>query len=141
MLDGPTLYHGFRYLLGRGIIDLEHDRFKVMLVDASYQFDPEHVHRQDVQGEIVGQGYEEGGISLVATSWRRIQDKPYVAAFDAEDAVWPRSSLSARGAILYRDGGGRQPDFLICHQDFRLDIHSTNHEFVVEWNDQGIFVI
>lgn len=129
----PSLvYDSFRRSLLAGGIDLATDPVKVMLVGDSYQPDRRHATTADVYGEVgVGGGYVAGGAELTGKT---------VAAdgtFDAADVVWPSSTISARGCVLY----GGETGELICYFDFDVNRMSMAGVFRLTWDPAGIITL
>jgi len=59
--------------------------------------------------------------------------------FDAADLTWPASTITARGAVLYKNrGGAASADELICFVDFGVDKTSSSGDFTITWSSEGI---
>jgi len=61
--------------------------------------------------------------------------------FDAADVTWSSSSITARGAVVYKDTGTDATSLLICYIDFGQDYTSLNGDFKITWNSEGIINI
>lgn len=116
-------------------IDFDSDTLKVMLVTSSYTPDAAHDFRNDVTNEVTGTGYTTGGAALTSPTLTLVGDD-YV--FDAADVTWPSSTITARGAVLYKDVGTAATDPLIAYFDFGGNITSTAGTFTLAWNASGI---
>ena len=114
-----------------GHIDLNNDTLKVALVTSSYIADPDHT---SFTNEVAGTGYTAGGATLVNTAVTKddINDKAFL---DADDVTWATSTITARGAVIYKDD---TPDILIAYIDFTSDKSSTAGDFTIQWNAAGI---
>ena len=119
-------------------IDFDADTIKVALVTNTYtpDFDA-HDFWNDVTNEVSGTGYTAGGatlgsvtVSLNTTSNRMI--------FDAADTSWTSSTITARGAIVYKDSGTASTSPLICAIDFGSDKSSSAGTFQITWHADGI---
>jgi hypothetical protein len=58
--------------------------------------------------------------------------------FDADDATWTTSSITARGAILYKSTGTAGTSPLIAYIDFTTDKTSDGDNFIIQWAAEGI---
>ena len=56
------------------------------------------------------------------------------ARWDANDVTWASSTIDAYGAVIYRDSD----KLLICAIDFQSVKSSSNGDFTISWNAQGI---
>lgn len=134
-------YNSFKVALAENTIDLETDTINCMLVTSAYTPDPDlHANRSDVTNEVVGSGYTAGGQALTtkAVTQDNTNDQ---AKFDADDVTWTSSTITARAAILYKDTGNAATDSLIAYFDFGSDQSSSNGDFTVAWNANGILTI
>lgn len=103
------------------MIDFDGDEFRVMLVGERYRPDENrHRRRADVFNEITGDGYEPGGQLVDVTVELNRTDRAVDVILGG--ALWPRSSLEARGAVYYRADGGE----LIAFIDFERNVISTH---------------
>lgn len=137
-----ALYNSFKFDNANGNIDLNTDTFKIMLVTSAYTPDIDtHAKRSDVTNEVSGPGYSAGGATL--TSVTSTQDNTNDRlVWDAADATWSSSTLTARGAVIYKSrGGASTADELVCYLDFGADITSTAGTFTVAFNATGILTL
>lgn len=122
-------------LLG-GLIDLDTDTIKVALVTSAYVPDAAaHNFFSDITNEVSGTGYTAGGATLTTPV---ISESAGTAAFDAADVTWPASTITARGAVIYKDTGVTTTSPLIAYIDFVTDKSSSNGDFTIQWNASGI---
>lgn len=137
-----AVYNSFKRDIMNGSIDLDTDTIKVMLVTSSYSPNIDtHDKRDDVTNEVSGTGYTSGGASLAnkAVSADTTNDR---GVFDADDVTWSSSTITARGAVLYKSrGGASSADELICYFDFGSDKVSSNGDFVISWSANGILTL
>ena len=114
---------------------------KVALVTSSYVPDIDtHLNYDDLVNEVTGAGYVAGGMAPTnrlitvdtANDWSK---------FDADDAVWADSTLTARGAVVYLDTGTPATSTLIAYIDFVADKSSSAGDFIVQWHTDGVFRI
>jgi hypothetical protein len=133
------IYNSFKRDIMNGSIDLDTDTIKVMLVTATYTPDQDaHTKRSDVTNEVVGAGYVSGGSALAGVSVTA-DNTDNEGVFDANDLSWATSTITARGAVLYKSrGGAASADELICYVDFGSNITSTGGTFLITWNAEGI---
>lgn len=121
-------------------IDLDTDAIKCALTTVGYVPDQDaDDYFADVTNEVVGTGYTAGGATLGSKT------VTYTGAtnkfvFDAADAAWAASTITARVAVVYDSQTGvaaTQP--LICYELSSADVVSTAGTFTVVWNASGIF--
>jgi len=133
-----VIYNSFKQKIMNGSIDLDTDTIKVALVTSSYTPNQDtHDFFDDVTNEVTGTGYTAGGGAL---------DNKAVTAdttdnegvFDADDETWSTSTITARGAVLYKDTGTASTSPLICYIDFGADKSSSAGNFTVSWAAEGI---
>lgn len=122
-----------------GSIDLDTDTINVMLVTSTYSPNQDtHTKRSDITNEVVGTGYVAGGSSLGGKSVS-VDNTDNEGVFDANDVTWATSTITARGAVLYKSrGGASSADELIAYLDFSTDKISSAGDFVISWNAEGI---
>jgi len=104
----------------KGLIDVDTDTYKVMLVTNLYapDFDTDEF-RADVDNEVVGAGYTAGGEESAITVTDNTADNR--VDYDWADVDWPASTITARGAVIYKDTGNAATDILIGYVDFGSD--------------------
>lgn len=122
-----------------GSIDLDTDDIKVMLVTSAYVPNIDtNTKRSDVTNEVTGTGYTAGGQSLAGKTVTQ-DNTDDEGVFDANDVTWSASTITARGAVLYKSrGGAASADELVCYFDFVTDFSSTAGNFTITWNAEGI---
>lgn len=134
-----VIYNSFKRDIMNGAIDLDTDTIKVMLVTSAYTPDVDaHTKRSDITDEVSGTGYSAGG-SALATKVVSVDNTDNEGVFDADDLTWGSSSITARGAVLYKSrGGASSADELIAYIDFGSDQISSSGNFTITWNAEGI---
>jgi hypothetical protein len=122
-----------------GALDLDTDTIKVMLVTSSYTADQDaHTKRSDITNEVSGTGYSAGG-SALANKAVTADNTDNEGVFDADDLTWSTSTITARGAVLYKSrGGASSADELLCYIDFGADKSSSAGNFTLQWDAEGI---
>ncbi len=103
------------------------DKFKVMLVTASYA-PKKNIHstRADVSGdEINGISYDKGGSAVRVA----VERKDNTIEVILGGAAWQSSTIVARGAVYYKDNGSPELDDLVAYIDFNGTVISTNGPF------------
>ncbi len=130
-------YNSFKVDLADGTINLATSAIKCMLVTSAYVPDIDtHVNVSNVTNEVTGTGYTAGG-QLLTTKAVTVDTANDTAIFDADDVTWATSTITARGAVLYKETTGE----LIAYFDFVTDQVSSNGNFIVQWNAGGILTI
>jgi hypothetical protein len=133
-----VIYNNFKKLIMNGGIDLDTDTIKVALVTSSYTPDQDaHDFFDDVTNEVSGTGYTAGGASL-ANKAVTADNTDNEGVFDADDVAWTTSTITARGAVIYKSTGTASTSALICYLDFGSDKTSTAGTFTIAWNAEGI---
>ena len=107
--------------MARGNVNFGTHTFAAMLVtsDLSEANLDAWVNRSNVTNEVAaGGGYTTGGVAVTAT----------IGALDTtnnrlpitfSNPNWPTSSITARGAIVYRTVGSAATDLLVTYVDFK----------------------
>lgn len=133
-----VIYNNFKKLIMNGGIDLDTDTIKVALVTSAYTPDQDlHDFFDDVTNEVSGTGYSAGGASL-ANKAVTADNTDNEGVFDADDVTWSTSTITARGAVIYKSTGTASTSALICYLDFGSDKTSTAGNFTIQWNAEGI---
>jgi hypothetical protein len=150
------LYTHYKKAALSGAVNLLTNTVKVMLVNSTYspQVDASSETTHAVTGDIkayevaAGGGYAPGGLELTSRSLTQDNvDKEGV--FDAADAVWSSSTITASGAVVYISGGSSYPangntagnigqSYLVAFVDFGGNQSSSNGTFQISWNSEGI---
>lgn len=132
------VYNSFKRDIMNGGIDLDTDTIKVALVTASYTPDQDaHDNFDDVTNEVVGTGYTAGGATLASVTVTA-DNTDNEGVFDAADVTWSTSTITARGAVIYKSTGVASTSKLICYIDFGSDKTSSGGNFVITWGSEGI---
>lgn len=121
-----------------GRVDFDADTIKVALVTSAYtpNFDT-HDFFDDVTNEVVGTGYTAGGATLGSPTITLDTTNDRVD-FDAADTSWTSSTITARGAVIYKSTGTPSTSPLIAYIDFGTDQISSAGTFLIQWNASGI---
>ena len=136
-----VIYNSFKKKIMDGSIDLDTDTIKVALVTSAYTPDQDaHDFFDDITNEVTGTGYTAGGSSLTgkAVTQDNTNNK---GVFDADDVTWSTSTITSRGAVLYKSTGISSTSALICYIDFTADKSSAGGNFTIQWNASGILTL
>lgn len=122
-------------------IDLDSDVIKVALLTSAYTPNQDtHDYFDDVvANEVTGTGYTAGGVTL---GNKTVNYNPATNEFifDADDAIWAASTITARYAVIYdATPGTNATKPLIGYVDFTSDQSSTNGNFTITWDATGVF--
>jgi hypothetical protein len=90
--------------------------------------------------EVVGAGYAAGG-NPVTNRTIVVDTVNDWAEYDADDTNWPASTITARGAVIYKDTGAAATSPVICYIDFGTDKTSAAGDFIIQWHLDGLFRI
>jgi hypothetical protein len=135
----PNLvYNAFKARIQDGTIDLDTNTIKVMLVTSAYTPSSAHDFRNDITNEVTGAGYTTGGLALANKTVTVVGNS---GVFDADNLTWASSTITARGAVIYKDTGNSATDNLIGYVDFVTDQSSSNGDFTIQWNAGGILTL
>lgn len=133
-----VIYNSFKAKIMDGSIDLDTDTIKVALVTATYTPNQDtHDFFDDVTNEVSGTGYSAGGATL-ASKTVTADTTDNEGVFDAADVTWSTSTITARGAVIYKSTGTASTSALICYLDFGSDKTSSAGDFTIQWNSEGI---
>lgn len=133
-----VIYNAFKKNIMNGGIDLDTNTIYVMLVTSSYTPDQDtHEDRADVTNEVSGTGYTAGGAEITNKSVTQ-DNTDNEGVFDGDDVTWSSSTITARGAVIYKSTGTASTDLLVCYIDFGADKSSSNGNFTIQWNAEGI---
>lgn len=122
-------------------INLASDTIKVALVTSSYTPDQDaHEYFSSVTNEVTGTGYTAGGATL-ASKTVTADTANNTGVFDAANVTWSTSTITARGAVVYKSTGTASTSPLIEYIDFGTDKVSAGGDFTITWDAAGIFKI
>ena len=79
-----------------------------------------------VSNEVSGTGYSAGGETLVISA--NPASSGTTAFLDFADVTWSSSTITARGALIYKSGGGNPA---VAVLDFGADKSSTSGDFTI----------
>jgi hypothetical protein len=136
-----VVYNSFPVDLMNADIDLAADTIKVALVTSSYTPDQDaHNRFDDVTNEVTGTGYTAGGATLANKAVTQ-DNTDNEAVFDADNVTWSSSTITARGAVVYKSTGTASTSPLIKYIDFGGNIASSASDFTLTFNAEGIINI
>jgi hypothetical protein len=123
-----------------GGIDLDTDTIKIALVTNSYTPNRDTDDNWDdvVTYEVGNSGtYSVGGATLgsVTVTADNTDDE---GVFDAADVSWTATTITAKGAVIYKSTGTNSTSKLICYLDFGTDKSTSNGTFQITFNSEGI---
>lgn len=132
------VYNVFKRRIMDGGMDLDTNTIKAMLVTSTYTPNRDtHTIKSDVTNEVTGTAYTAGGVTLANKTVTQ-DDTDDEGVWDADDAVWAASTITARAMVIYIDTGTGSTSYLVCYFDFTTDKSSNNGEFRVAFNAEGI---
>jgi hypothetical protein len=89
--------------------------------------------------ESSGTGYSAGGTAL-ASKTITYTGATNIIAMDAADVTWASSTITARYAVIYDDTPTSNKP-LLGYVDFGADQSSSNGNFTITWDANGILKI
>ena len=136
-----VVYNNFKKNIMNGSIDLDTDTIKVALVTSSYTPDQDaDEFFDDVTNEVSGTGYTAGGATLASAAVTEDTTND-LGKFDAADVTWSSSTITARGAVIYKSTGTASTSPLIAYIDFGADKSSSAGDFTIQWSSSGILTL
>lgn len=112
--------------------------YKVMLIGAtpSYTFQKSQATVSDVKAagatEVSGTGYTAGG-AVVPSPGISTQVNANAIEVSIADVIWPNSTITARGAILYSPTGSDATAKVVAYIDFGTNVSSNNSAFTIDF--------
>jgi hypothetical protein len=133
------LYNSLKADIMKADIDLVTDTIKIALVTSSYTPNQDtHTKYSDITNEVAnGNGYTTGGATLANKTVTQ-DDTDNEGVFDADDVTWANATITARGAVIYKDTGVASTSPLVQYIDFGSDATSTNSDFLIQFSSEGI---
>ena len=124
------IYDSFLDDEARCNIDGDADTFKALLVTSSYTPNKgTHTRRSDITNEVTGTGYTAGGVTCACTVAKDTTNHRVTLTFAA--LSWASSTITARGAVIYKSTGTAANDPLVAYVDFGSDVVSSAGTFSV----------
>jgi len=144
MTTTAYLYGNSILKLGNKEIDWDTDAIRVTLHTSSYTPNQDtHDYQDDLTNEVADDGavYRTGG-TVLANCSAAYATATNVASFDADDAIWAGSTISAQYAVLWGSvGTATTANPLIGYVDFGTTLSTTGGPFTVTWGSAGVFTI
>jgi hypothetical protein len=139
---GSVVYNSFKFESSTGIIDIDNDSFKLLLVDSTYTPNIDtHQKRSDITGEVLGTGYTAGGAALTGVTVTNVLSADRTK-FTSANVSWTNATVTARGAVIYKSrGGAASADELVCYLDFGANFSTTASTFTVTCPTGGWFYL
>ena len=119
----------FKVALLDGEMDFSSDTadvFKIALYTSSATLDASTT-AYTVTNEVSGTGYSAGGNTLTIST--NPTSSGTTAYLDFADTTWSSSTITARGALIYKADGGTNPAVAVL--DFGADKSSTSGDFTI----------
>lgn len=119
----------FKQALLDGEMDFSSDTtqvFKIALYTSSATLGADTT-AYSTENEVSGTGYVAGGNTLTVAAPASSGTTAYI---DFSDTTWAASTITARGALIYKSGGG---DPAIAVLDFGGDKTSTASDFTIQF--------
>ena len=139
--------------MGNGVINLESDTFKLMLLTSAYTPNLAHTILADVQAspdpEVVAvaspdNGYHAGGETLTGVTWTNTVS-PAQAMFDALDVLWTLLDATFRYGLIYALKSTGSPAIVnpllayILFNTTPADVVVAGVNYEVRYTSSGIF--
>jgi len=135
------VYNNLKLSLANGAVNLNTDTLKILLVTSSYTPNIDtHISLADITNEVVGTGYTAGGQTLQnkTIALDLVNDRAYLTA---DNPTWSTATITAAGAIVYKNSGVANTSYLITYFDFGGNRTSTGGDFTVAFDSTGILRI
>ena len=127
---GNYLCTTFKVALLKGEMDFSSDTsqsFKIALYTSSATLDATTTV-YSTTNETSGTGYTAGGNTLTIGTAPKSDTSGTIAYLDFSDTTWSSSTITARGALIYKSGGTNPA---VAVLDFGADKSSSNSTFKV----------
>ena len=111
----------FKTGLMNGTFNFTSGTFYIALYTNDATLDASTTTYTGTTGEVVASGYTAGGLALTIAQIPTVGSSGSTAYISFDNAVWT-SALTARGALIYQNGGGNPA---VCVLDFGADKTST----------------
>lgn len=98
MISGSNVCTSFKGQLLCGRHAFDSDQFFLALYTADAPLDPDQTTQYTTAGEVEAPGYTAGGQQLTQVQVLAVARIAYITF---ADAVWPNSSITARGGLIY----------------------------------------
>ena len=122
--------------LAKGDIDFDTNTFKVLLVSSipSEANLDAWANRSDVTNEITGTGYTAGGIAqpFALQSLDTTNNRQEISWTDITNG-WTSATISAAGAIIYKNSGTASTDTLLHFVDFGTIVGVVNGSYNIDY--------
>ena len=125
-----TVCTSFKAALLGGEMDFSSDTsqtFKIALYTSSATLGASTT-AYSTTNEVSGTGYTAGGATLSVASG--VTSSGTVAYVDFTDVTWSSSSITARGALIYKSATGNPA---VAAIDFGGDLQSSSGNFTISW--------
>lgn len=130
--------------LTQGLVDLDSDALKVMLLSAytvgTTQDDAQYVSDiTAVATEASGTGYTAGGVALSSVTWTA---SGHVFTLDCADPSWASSTIDAAYALFYDSTPGTDAtNPVLCYWDFGGTQSSSAGTYTLTINASGLLTV
>lgn len=124
--------------LAHARVDFDGDTFKAMLVTSVPNNDQRNQweYASDVSNEITGTAYVAGGFAVTATiGTLDITNRRLPISYSAANPTYSGSTISARGAVIYKDTGTAATSPVLHYVDFGETRSSFDGTFTVTFPD------
>lgn len=132
MIAGSAVCSSFKGELLCGHHSFDSDEFWMALYTSAAVLDPDLTTSYITLGEVTGPGYTAGGQKLTQPQILGPMARACYVTF--ADAVWPDSSITARGALIYNRS---YQDAAVAILDFGQDRTSNLGNFQVQFPPPG----
>jgi len=133
-------YNSFiKNIISNNIKNLNNSKLKVALFNSDFIFNPKDDNFYDLDNEIEFEDYQKGG-KLIKDS--KISFDKEKITLKAKDTIWSDTNIKANYAVVYDDTNNKEDKKLLFCVNFKKQ-RTPNYkdDFIVSWNDFGIFSI
>ena len=132
MISGSAVCSSFKAQLLCGHQRFDQDQFFIALYQAAAPLDPDGTTAYITDGEVAAAGYTAGGQLLANPQILGPVSRIAYVTFD--DAIWPASAITARGALIYNQSYQHSAVAIL---DFGRDQTSNQGNFRVKFPPPG----
>lgn len=131
------IYNRFKANILNKEVDMEADTVKIILLNNSHSFTATHnTYSQVSANELsTANGYTAGGATLAG----KAVTQNTTTKWDANDAAWASSSITAYHAAIYDDT--HATDDLVCSIDFGGAVTTSSGTLTIQFHADGIITV
>lgn len=110
---------------------------KLLLVGATFSFDPDHEFVSQIAGELSGSGYSRKVLSGKIINYDTTNNE---ARYIADPVIYPGANFGTiRGGVVFKDTGVSTTSRLIAYVELDSPIPTNSGQITFMFNAEGVF--